>query len=225
MNHLRFLLAFLVVLGSYGLSSGQDQQQPHLTPATAREWTGLIPGYQEPAGVETSPGVMTAVGASREPRPSDRQLLRQTRILGPDGKPSRSIVTSSIPSSSENAYRSPATSSGAIHAPQRNPRSFQPKPEVMNQRPRSSPDQQPAPTQDLFGGRNNPGDLIYACGSKGLAVDFVTGNCVASRGQQINPQNLYPPFTALPPKPEPHDLIMRCGVEGRSADVIAGRCM
>jgi len=223
MNHLRFLLAFLVVLGSYGLSAGQDQQQPPLAPATAREWTGLIPGYQQPAGMETSPGVMTAVGASRQPRPSDMQLPSQTRILGRDGKPSRSIVTSSISSSSENAYRSPATSSGAIHAPQRNPRSFQPKPEVMNQRARSSPDQQPAPT--LFGGRNNPGDLVYACGSKGLAVDFVTGNCVAPRGQQINAQNLYPPFTALLPKPEPHDLIMRCGVQGRSADVVTGRCM
>ena len=223
MNHLRFLLAFLIVLSSYGLSSGQNQKQPPLVPAAAREWTGLIPGYQEPAGVETSPGVMTAVGASRQPRPSEMQLPRQTRIVGPDGKPSRSIVTSSISSSSENAYRSPATSSGATHAPQKNPRSFQPKPEVMNQRPRSSPAQQPAPTQDdLFGGRNNPGDLIYACRSKGLAVDFVTGNCVASRGQQINAQNLYPPLLS---KPEPHDLIMRCGVQGRAADFVTGRCM
>jgi hypothetical protein len=225
MNHLRFLLAFLVVLGSHGLSSGQDQQQLPLASATAREWTGLISGYQKPAGVETSPGVVTAVGASHQPRPSDMQLLRQTRILGSDGKPSRSIVTSSIPSSSENAYRSPATSSGAIHAPEKNPRSFQPKPEVMNQRPRSSPDIQPAPPQDPFGSRNNPGDLIYVCGSKGLAVDLATGNCVASRGQQINPQNLYPPFTALLPKPEPRDLILRCGVQGRSADVVTGRCM
>lgn len=225
MNHLRFLLAFLIVLGSYGLSAGQDQQEPLHAPATAREWTGLIPGYQKPAGEETSPGVMTAVGASRQPRPSDTQLPKQTRILGRDGKPSRSIVTSSSPSSSENAYRSPTASSGAIRAPERNLRPSQAKLGIMNQRPRSSPDQQPAPTQNLFGGRNNPGDLVYACGVKGLVVDFVTGNCVAPRGQQINAHNLYPPFTALLPKPEPHDLIMRCGVQGRSADVVTGRCM
>lgn len=226
MNHLRFLLAFLVVLGSYGLSAGQDQPQSPPAPSTAREWTGLIPGYQVPAGAEISRGVMTAVRASREPRPSEMKLPSQTRILRRTGKPSRSIVTSSIPSNSKNVYGSPATSSGAIHAPRRNPRSSQPKPKVMNQRPCSSRDQQPAPTQDLFGGRNSPSDLIfYACGSKGLAVDFVTGNCVVPLGQEINPRNSYPPLTALLPKPKPHDLIMLCGVQGRSADVIAGRCM
>jgi len=110
------------------------------------------------------------------------------------------------------------------------PGSFQPKPEVMYQRPRFSgqqpaPAQQPTPAQDQFGGRNSPGDLINACGSKGLAVDFVTGNCVAPRGQQVNPQNLYPPFTAPLPKPQPNDLIMRCGAQGRSADFVTGRCM
>jgi hypothetical protein len=226
MNHLRFLLAFLVVLGSYGLSSGQDQQQPPqqsqpqqpqygvmyqpLDHATAREWTGLIPGYQQPAGVEPQHGVMTEVRAIHAPQKNpSKQVVRKIPGLGQTGVK---------PMAGEKLVGKDAQS------PEQ-PRSFQPKPGVMNQRPRSSPDQQPAPTQDLFGGRNNPGDLIYACGSKGLAVDFVTGNCVAPRGQQINPQNLYPPFTAPLPKPEPHDLIMLCGVQGRSADVVTGRCM
>jgi hypothetical protein len=213
MNHLRFLLAFLVVLGSYGMSSGQDQQQPPQQsqpqqPQYAREWTGLIPGYQQPAGVEPQHGVMTEVRASRNRRPSDAQFMTQAPVLGPDGKPlpgqftairegqtrpGRSIVTPSIPPSSGNAYRSPATSSGAIHAPQRNP----PKQAVRK---------------------------IAALGQTG--VKPMAGEKLVSRdGPRSFNEYGAQLLTALPPKPEPRDLIMRCGVQGRSADVIAGRCM
>jgi hypothetical protein len=158
MNHLRFLLAFLVVLGSYGMSSGQDQQRPpqqSQQPQYAREWTGLIPGYQQPAGVEPQHGVMIEVRASRNLRPSDVQFMTQAPV-----RASKQVVRK-IPVLGQTGVKPMAG---------------------------EKPVQQPAPTQ-------------------------------------INPQNLYPPFTALLPKPEPHDLIMHCGVQGRSADVIAGRCM
>ena len=207
MNHLGFLLAFLVVLGSYGLSSGQDQQQPRRqsqAPSTAREWTGLIPGYQQPAGVEPQHGVMTEVRASRNLRPSDAQFMTQASVLGPDGKPlsgqftamregqtgpGRSKVTPSIPPGSGNAYKSPATSSGAIYAPQKNPSK-----QVVR--------------------------TIRGLGQTG--VKPMAGEKLVSKGA---PLNLNEYRAQLPPKPEPHDLIMRCGVQGRSADVIAGRCM
>jgi hypothetical protein len=71
----------------------------------------------------------------------------------------------------------------------------------------------------------NEGILIIACGSKGLTVDFVTGNCVMPHGGQINPQNLYQPFAAPLPQPNLSELIMRCGAQGRSADFVTGRCM
>jgi hypothetical protein len=67
------------------------------------------------------------------------------------------------------------------------------------------------------------GDLIFACGSKGLAADFVTGNCVSSSGRQVNPFNLYPPFQTPLPQPSPSELIMRCA--GRAVDFVTGQCM
>jgi hypothetical protein len=54
--------------------------------------------------------------------------------------------------------------------------------------------------QDSYGGRNRAADLVRACGAKGLGVDFVTGNCVSPQGRQINPHNLYQPFTAPLPQ-------------------------
>ncbi len=197
MNHLRFLLAFLVVLGSYGLSSGQDQQQSSqqsqqqhggtyqpLAPATAREWTGLIPNHQKPAGVESQYGVMTEVRVSRNLPPAM-----------PEGqtKPGRSIVTPSIPASSGNAYRSPPTSPGAIHAPQRNPSK-----QVV---------------------RKIPG--LGETEVKPMAGEKLVRRDASRSYNEYGAQLL----TTLLPKPEPHDLIMRCGVQGRSADVVTGRCM
>jgi hypothetical protein len=234
MNHLRFLLAFLVVLGSYGMSSGQDQQQPPQQsqpqqPQYAREWTGLIPGYQQPAGVEPQHGVMTEVRASRNRRPSDAQFMTQAPVLGPDGKPlpgqftairegqtrpGRSIVTPSISPSSGNADRSPATSSGAIHAPQRNPSQVVGKIPGLGQ----------TGVKPMAGEKVVGKDAPLYFNEYGAQLPAGMSQ-LPQRGQQINPQNLYPPFTAPLPKPEPHDLIMYCGVQGRSADVIAGRCM
>jgi hypothetical protein len=69
--------------------------------------------------------------------------------------------------------------------------------------------------------RNN--DLVFICGSKGMSVNFVTGACVTSSGQQVNPLNLYPPFQAPMPKGQPSDMIMRC--QGRAVDFVTGRCM
>ncbi len=211
MNHLRFFLVFLVLLGSYGPSSGQDQQQPAhqsqpqqpqygvmdqpLAPATTREWTGLVPGYQQPAGVEAQYGVMSEVRASRNLRPSDAQLMMRAPALGPDGKPlpGRSIVTRSTPPSSGNAYRSPVTSSGAIRAHQRNPSK-----QVVRTIPGS--------------GQNGVKPMA---GEKLVSRD-APGSFNEYRAQLLN---------TLLPKPEPHELIMRCGVQGRSADVVTGRCM
>jgi hypothetical protein len=67
--------------------------------------------------------------------------------------------------------------------------------------------------------------LIQACGAKGLGVDFVTGNCVSPRGTQINPHNLYQPFTAPLPQPNSNELSIRCGALGRAPDFATGRCM
>lgn len=79
--------------------------------------------------------------------------------------------------------------------------------------------------QDIYGGRSRDDDLINACGSKGLIANFVTGNCVSPQGREINPRNLYQPFTAPLPQPNPDELIMRCGAQGRLADFVTGRCM
>lgn len=67
------------------------------------------------------------------------------------------------------------------------------------------------------------GNLVTACGAKGMVPDFVTGNCVSSSGRQVNPANLYPPFHSPMPEPSPGELIMRC--EGRAVDFVTGRCM
>jgi len=85
--------------------------------------------------------------------------------------------------------------------------------------------QQQGNPQEIYGGENTSNQLIQACGAKGLGVDFVTGNCVSPRGGQINPQNLYQPFTAPLPQPGSDELIMRCGAQGRVADFVTGRCM
>ncbi len=71
-------------------------------------------------------------------------------------------------------------------------------------------------------GRRN-GNLAAACGAKGMAADFVTGNCVSPSGRQVNPANLYQPFQSPMPEPSPGELIMRC--EGRAVDFVTGRCM
>jgi hypothetical protein len=87
-----------------------------------------------------------------------------------------------------------------------------------------APARQQENPRDLYGGQTKPGDLNMACGSKGFGADYVTGNCVSPRGQQTNPQNLYPPFGSPLPKPQPGSLMMRCGAMGRSADFVTGRC-
>ncbi len=186
---MRFLLAFLVVLGSYGLSSGQDQQQPPQQSqpqqyATAREWSGLIPGYQEPAGTESNYGVVTQVHPSRHLRPSEMPE-GQTRT-------DRSIVTPSIPPSSRNPYRSPETSSGAIHAPQKNPSK-----QVVRKIPAlKQTGVKPMAGEKLVGKdappsfkeygaqlftkllpKPEPHDLIMRCGVQGRSADVVTGRC------------------------------------------------
>jgi hypothetical protein len=188
MNRLRFLLAFLVVLGSDGLSSGQDQQQPGQQSqaqqsqsgstyqpshaSTTREWTGLIPGYQQPAGVETQYGVMTQVRASQNLRPSGAQFLTQASV---------------------NADRSKASSSGAVHAPQRNPSK-----QVVRKIPESGQNgvkpmvgekvvSRDAPRSfneygaQLFSTllpKPEPHDLIMRCGVQGRSADVVTGRCM-----------------------------------------------
>jgi hypothetical protein len=200
MNHLRFLLAFFVVLGSYGLSSGQDEQQPPQQsqlqrpqyggthqphdPATVREWIGLIPNYQKPAGVESQYGVITEVRVSRNLPPAM-----------PEGqtKPTRSMMTPSIPASSGNAYRSPATSSAAIQSPQRNPSK--------------------QAVRKIAG--------LGQTGVKPMAKEKLVSKDAPRSFSEYGAQLL----TTLLPKPEPHDLILRCGVQGRSADVVTGRCM
>lgn len=67
------------------------------------------------------------------------------------------------------------------------------------------------------------GNLVTACGAKGMVPDFVTGNCVSPSGRQVNPANLYPAFQSPMPEPSPGELIMRC--QGRGVDFVTGRCM
>lgn len=76
-----------------------------------------------------------------------------------------------------------------------------------------------------WGGGDREGALVYACGSKGLSTNFVTGNCILPNGREVNPHNLYPPFMAPLPKPDPNDLVQRCGALGRVPDFVTGRCM
>lgn len=67
-------------------------------------------------------------------------------------------------------------------------------------------------------------DLIFICGSQGMGVDFVTGNCTGTGGSQVNPYDLYPPFQSpFPTPPNPNDAIMRC--QGKAVDFVTGRCM
>ncbi len=75
------------------------------------------------------------------------------------------------------------------------------------------------------GGGDRESALVYACGSKGFSVNFVTGNCIGAGGREVNPHNLYPPFMAPLPNPDPNELIQRCGALGRAADFVTGRCM
>lgn len=74
-------------------------------------------------------------------------------------------------------------------------------------------------------GQRNDSNLVFACGSKGMGVDFVSGNCVSRSGNQVNPFDLYPPFQAPLQKPSSGDLIMRCSLQGRTPDFATGRCM
>ena len=66
------------------------------------------------------------------------------------------------------------------------------------------------------------GQLIYACGSVGLTVDFASGNCVTAQGRQVNPRNVVPQSIPLPAQNN-NELIMRCN--GRSVDFVTGRCL
>ena len=46
--------------------------------------------------------------------------------------------------------------------------------------------------------------LVFTCGTAGMGVDFVTGNCVSSGGSQVNPYNVAPnPFSL--PRQDPGD--------------------
>ncbi len=74
--------------------------------------------------------------------------------------------------------------------------------------------------QPSVGDRNSA--LISACGSAGMGVDFVTGNCVPSSGGQVNPYNLYPPFQAPLPKQTPSEMILRCP---GGVDFVTGQCI
>lgn len=71
--------------------------------------------------------------------------------------------------------------------------------------------------------QRNDSNLVFACGSKGMGVDFATGNCVSQSGNQVSPFNLYPPFQAPLQKPSNEELIVRC--QGRAVDFVTGRCM
>lgn len=84
----------------------------------------------------------------------------------------------------------------------------------------ATPAARQTPTQTNQGYNNN---LTFACGSKGMSADFVTGNCISRSGSQVNPLNLYPPFQAPVPKPSNSELILRC--QGRGVDFVTGRCM
>ncbi len=92
---------------------------------------------------------------------------------------------------------------------------------AMTLNPAVSFSQSPPPS----GRGEKEGALVYACGSKGLSANFVTGNCVLPDGREVNPHNLYPPFMAPLPKPDPNDLVQRCGALGRVPDFVTGRCM
>lgn len=65
--------------------------------------------------------------------------------------------------------------------------------------------------------------LILACGSAGMSVNFVTGNCVNSNGSQVNPRNVASPSIRVPQQSS-SDLITRCGALGKSPDFVTGRC-
>lgn len=99
--------------------------------------------------------------------------------------------------------------------------------DAVSSQPKIKERQASKPARSLQTPRPEPsdreGDLIFACGSKGLGADFVTGNCVSTSGRQVNPFNLYPPFQIPLPQPSPSELILRCA--GRAVDFVTGRCM
>lgn len=72
-------------------------------------------------------------------------------------------------------------------------------------------------------GNSENGQLIFACGSAGMSVNFVTGNCIGYRGAEVNPRNVVSPSIRLPQQSS-SDLMMRCGALGKSADFVTGRC-
>src|SRR5262245_46257027 len=84
------------------------------------------------------------------------------------------------------------------------------------------PQQQQTSSLNTYDSQNQ---LIHACGAKGFAVDFVSGNCVSPQGAQINPHNLYPPHAAPLPMPSPNDLRIRCAAMGRVPNFSTGQCM
>ncbi len=86
--------------------------------------------------------------------------------------------------------------------------------------PAATPAAKQTPTQTKQDYDNN---LTFACGSKGMSADFVTGNCISRSGNQVNPLNLHPPFQAPVPRPPNNELILRC--QGRGVDLVTGRCM
>ena len=73
-------------------------------------------------------------------------------------------------------------------------------------------------------GNSANSQIIFACGSAGMSVNFVTGNCVNSSGGQVNPRNVTAPSIPVP-RQSSQDLVMRCGSLGKSVDFATGRCI
>lgn len=66
--------------------------------------------------------------------------------------------------------------------------------------------------------------LVFACGSVGMGVNFVTGNCVSSNGRQVNPRNVVSPAITTPHRSS-QDLVSRCGELGKGVDYVTGKCL
>jgi hypothetical protein len=79
------------------------------------------------------------------------------------------------------------------------------------------------PSEDQAQTSKNTSSLVYACGSVGMSVNFVTGNCISNTGNEVNPRNVVSPSIKLPQESS-SNLIMRCGALGKSSDFVTGRC-
>jgi hypothetical protein len=92
----------------------------------------------------------------------------------------------------------------------------------LGRNPNSSEEIRPSSSPAARGEQRQSNNLVITCGSKGMGVDFATGNCINRGNEQVNPYNLYPPFMAPLPPPSPNDTIMRC--QGRAPDFVTGQC-